>query len=188
MSRTGQKLDEAHFFLYMLEKHYSNNPEVGYYLSAYISAARSVTWIMRSEYQERSGWKEWFASKTPDYDEFQFLKKINDLRIRTEKIGPIKLHYMISFVIPAENLTKELEELIEKNQGRPFKGRLEILGNNASKTETVVGDNYCQTILEFDRRYIALDGFPNDDILDVCKKYYSMLKQLVNECEEKYGP
>jgi hypothetical protein len=188
MSRMEQKLNEADFFLNKLEKHYQDSPEVRYYLSAFISAARSVTWVMRSEYHERSGWNEWFTSKTPDEEELLFLKRINDLRVKTEKLGPIELHYMVSFVIPADSFTEELKELLEKNEGKNCKGLMTILDkNNLTKTDTVVGDNYCYTTLEFDRRYIALDGFGDDDILDICRKYYSMIKQLVNECELKFG-
>jgi hypothetical protein len=35
--------------------------------------------------------------------------------------------------------------------------------------------------------FIMLDEFPEEDILDVCKSYYSMIEQLVIECEERFG-
>jgi hypothetical protein len=49
-TRTGFKLEEARFFLAHLEKHWRHVPQYEFYLSAFISAARSVTWVMRYEY------------------------------------------------------------------------------------------------------------------------------------------
>ena len=80
MSRTRAKLNEARFFLGELERTYyeyverlellsKNNPEppvCQYYLSAFISSARSVMWVMRSEYQNLGGWEEWYQSRAAE--------------------------------------------------------------------------------------------------------------------------
>lgn len=35
--------------------------------------------------------------------------------------------------------------------------------------------------------YIVLDDFPDQDILDVCRRYYSMIEQLVLECQKQFA-
>jgi len=69
MGRTRQKLEEAAFFLAKVKEHYFDvldeeeqaRPFL-YYLSAFVSAARSVTWVMRSEYSALEGWATWYQS------------------------------------------------------------------------------------------------------------------------------
>jgi hypothetical protein len=74
MGATRIKYHEAEFFLAKLDSSYyedvrrmfkkSRKPPVfHYYLSAFLSAARSITWIMRSEYRLISGWEEWYRTQ-----------------------------------------------------------------------------------------------------------------------------
>jgi hypothetical protein len=41
--------------------------------------------------------------------------------------------------------------------------------------------------MKLERAFIMLDDFPGEDILDVCKRYYSMLEELVLECERQFS-
>jgi hypothetical protein len=54
-TKTRFKLEEARFFHAHLEKHWRHLSHVDFYLSAFVSAARSVTWVMRYEYGQRPG-------------------------------------------------------------------------------------------------------------------------------------
>ena len=49
----------------LLEQNWRHFPHVDYFLSAFVSAARSVTWVMRSEYGKNADWVEWFDAKKP---------------------------------------------------------------------------------------------------------------------------
>jgi hypothetical protein len=187
MSKTKEKLEESKFFLEQLERNYEKNSEVRYYLSAYISAAGSVTWIMRSEYQNVPGWEEWYASQTPDTEKMQFLKNMNDLRVKTVKQEPIQIHYMVEFQIPTENVTKEVEEYFQTSQGRKLSGELRIADNTNDRKEIIVSGNMIEGQFIFQRAYITIEGFPDEDILDVCKEYYSMIEQLVITCEKLFA-
>ena len=61
---TQRKLDEALFFFRHLYKTAgsppSNGPEFGYYLSAFLSAARSVTFVLQAE--EKQHYDSWYPS------------------------------------------------------------------------------------------------------------------------------
>jgi len=195
VSRTQEKLNEARFFLGKLDERnvrtderWQVTPELRYYLSAFISAARSVTWVMRSEYQGTSGWNDWYDSKKPVDEGVRFLKGINDLRVRTEKLGPLEFHYMVSLVIPNDFVTRELEESIEKNQGKNVAFTVTVSDDESmSQATTIVTDEGFRTMMKIDRLYISLDGFLDDDLIDVCRKYCSIIERLVIECETQFG-
>ena len=53
--RTKHKLEEAKFFLEQLRANYGKLKKFDYFLSAFISSARSVTWVMRNEYSSVPG-------------------------------------------------------------------------------------------------------------------------------------
>jgi hypothetical protein len=81
---TKDKLDEARFFLGHMRaeaaKVVKQQPEAfGHYLSAFITAARSVPWVLQCEQQEKYlSWREkWDAAKT---DEERELEKFTNER------------------------------------------------------------------------------------------------------------
>jgi hypothetical protein len=102
MWRTRQKLDEAAFFLNKVEEHATkiekflsdqNARKVFcYYLSAFVSAARSTTWIMRSECCRLEGWQAWWKEQELHAPK-ELLKIFNDLRLRSEKTDPLQPSY-----------------------------------------------------------------------------------------------
>src|SRR5687768_518490 len=87
--KTRQKLEEAKFFLDQLEPNYGKAKKFDFLLSAYISAARSVLWIMRAEYGAVPGWQTWYASHKTTSEERALLKGTNDVRTRTLKREPL---------------------------------------------------------------------------------------------------
>ena len=98
MRRTRQKLDEAIFFLGKVREHYDGvlDPEVDgrhliYYVSAFVSAARSVTWVMKSEFGKQSGWKEWYGSKEAAVEDRPLLRRFTDIRNRSEHSDPLQV-------------------------------------------------------------------------------------------------
>lgn len=85
--RTRRKLEEAKFFLDQLRPNYGKEKKFDFYLSAFISAARSITWVMGAEYGDVPGYKDWFDGLQPSEEEERLLKGTNTLRVRTQKQG-----------------------------------------------------------------------------------------------------
>jgi hypothetical protein len=112
---------------------------------------------------------------------------MNDLRVKSVKQGPMQIHYMVEFQIPPENVTKEVEEYFQRSQGKKLSGELRIADNTNDRKEAIVNGNRIEGQFIFQRAYIAIEGFPDEDILDVCKEYYCMIEQLVITCEELFG-
>ena len=87
MSATLQRLSEARYFLSKLVQAYSAERE--HYLNAFIKSSRSVTWIMKHEFHDVLGWKEWYDSIEASLEDLELMKFFNTLRVQSEKIGPV---------------------------------------------------------------------------------------------------
>jgi hypothetical protein len=188
MSKTSEKLNEAKFFLGQVEASAYKYPEFNFYLSAFLSSARSVLWIMKSEYQEVNGWLPWYENREPTLDEQLLLKRINAARIRTEKQAPIKAEYRIEVTIPKENVTDGLQHKLEELIGQ--EGDLiisEHKGNDGQAPVQEVNQPGVSFIGKVERVYLILDELGDEDILDVIKNYFSLIQKIVLESEEKFG-
>jgi hypothetical protein len=198
MNRTQAKLDEARFFLGELERTYyeyaedleklsrnnPNPPVCQYYLSAFISAARSVTWIMRSEYQEIEGWEEWYKSEKPNSEEESLLKKMNDIRVRSEKRAPLRL---------ASNIYWDGDSIKDSkdNSGEPlptWRKKYNLSFERILKEgEEINKPKIIEVEAELTAFFWSLEEFPDKDILEVCKSYFSMLERLVLKCRGRFA-
>ena len=61
MGHTRQKLDEAHYFFEKMKESVEENNVFGYNLSAFLTAARSVTLFMQKEYSDKIGFDNWYS-------------------------------------------------------------------------------------------------------------------------------
>jgi len=184
---TRRKLQEAEFFLGFLKPNYTKEQRFDFYLSAFVSAARSVTWVMRSEYSDTPGWGAWYESRQLDSAEEQLFKGATIVRNRTQKIGALKtlrgaaitgVYLANGDEVAANNIFKQAaqEGLEAKIGGGSGKYTIEFM---IEGRPTVL---YAREV-QFDRR---LEEFPGKHILDVCKRYYESLAKLVNECEARF--
>jgi hypothetical protein len=198
MSRTRAKINEARFFLGELERTYYeyenliellNNPEppvCQYYLSAFISSARSVMWVMRSEYQSLDGWEIWYQSKKPDSNGETLLKKINAIRIRSEKQEPLRLGGYIIFDDAGNEFQRDTkdEALPERHRKRYDLKFARILKEGEEVDEEKRTIEFEAEVTSF---FWSIEDFPNEDILKICKSYFSLLENMVTECENQFN-
>jgi len=63
MNNTEDKLSEAKYFLERMKEHVMDREAFRYNLSAFLTAFRSVTFIMRKEYNKISEFEEWYRKK-----------------------------------------------------------------------------------------------------------------------------
>lgn len=187
MGKTSDKLSEAGFFLKKIEANYFNHLAFNYYLSAFISSARSVLWIMRSEYASCAGWEGWYKSLEPTtYDE-ALLQKINNARIRTEKQAPIKTNYHVSLTIPKEHLTEKLRKDLENFIGKNIKGTVSLYNGKESLTDLPKKNDELRFIGKIDSTYRVLEELGDEDVLKVCREYFETIKNIVVECENRFN-
>jgi len=185
MWRTRRKLDEAAYFLHKVQAHYYDAlhaqlrgedppPEFHYYLSAFVSAARSVTWVMRSEYSATDGWEEWFKTRVVSAEDRELLRGFNELRVRSEKIAPLNPGHHIEI----EN--EEVPPLSERDPTMP-RSRLTI-------TEVLENDEPGEVLLEAEVRVYQwrIDQFQDEELLTAARRYTGLLSSLVEECEAAF--
>lgn len=183
ISRTDFKLQEAKFFFLHLERDWRHIPNFEFFLSAFVSAARSVTWVMRYEYGKLVGWEDWFSLRQPPAHLRESLRKMNDIRVRATKTEPIRTTTTLRLVIPPENMTPELKAI-------------DTLGRSNFRIEPTDHTNTSVDIY-YDDRHVGkgriehvkheLPEFKGEDAIQVCKAYLDELETLVQECEQKFS-
>lgn len=185
MNRTRKKLDEAAFFLMRLEAITGTYPESDYYLSAFITSARSVTWVMRHEYAHVCGWTCWYESTKPSTTDAEFLSKMNEIRIRAEKKFPLETQFSIF-----ADLGPEQHEAVSKfTHGK--KVRMKVLEfkelPDDAKPEPFHSLQFGALEIKTTARAVrTISDFPHMDLLTVCRHYQRLLADLVQRCEQRF--
>jgi hypothetical protein len=95
-----QKFDEAaHFYNGMLA--HRNNPVVfPYYLSAFVSALRSVTYYLQKQYAHDPRFQEWYTKKQVEMKAEPVLKLLHDKRNTALHVEPFDLYFRQGFKFP----------------------------------------------------------------------------------------
>jgi len=182
-SNTRKKLLEAEFFLKHLEENLSTTQEFNYYLSAFVSSARSVLWIMKKEFSSIESWKTWYDSIEPTEEELSFLGEIKNLRNRAEKIEPLKRDIKVRIFIENENLNPELQAFLERNFGR---SNFEPVDNETDLFKPEVRENGATMRSMIDQLFHQVEEFPDDSIVKVAQRYVEWLDIIVSECERRF--
>jgi hypothetical protein len=154
-------------------------PQFDFYLSAFTSAARSVTWIMGAEYRKNvPEWAAWFAQRKPASDEL--LTKMNAARVRSTKSEPLRTRSKVRVAIPKENRTPEVDALLATDQ------TVRLIPIDDESAHVVAGDRIVVVGRMFDLQH-ELPEFAGRNVIDVCREYFAELESLVTECEARYG-
>jgi hypothetical protein len=185
MTATERKLDEARYFLEQLQSH---QPYFDYILSAFISAARSVPWVMRHEYCRIEDWEKWYRVSSVTEKEKQLLKKTNAWRIAVAKQSGIKTEFnFLDYLIPDETFYPVIDKLLkELPEGEEVRITFRPVSEENSNNDTPDDDDE-----ESDYKIIAKVKMNKDDsemsrdsIKTVCEEYYYFLKKNVETCTQ----
>lgn len=178
MNDTSIKLDEVIFFFEQLKLNIIRYPFCAFYLSAFISAARSVTFIMQKEYAYVNGFREWWKN----YDK-SFLDKFNDLRvIIIHQKYPAMSQRITTFFgnglnIPGGttveipiNLNASHQSVVTTSKGTP-----------ATQIIELDITTYYENQEKIDKKDVKFDAF-----VEEANQYLELLRKIVNECESKF--
>jgi hypothetical protein len=176
---TRMKLNEAAFFLQKVDEHYVDALAEGvrplfYYVSAFVSASRSVTWIMRSEYGRLDGWETWFEARTPDSKGRALLAKFTTIRNRLTKsepiVGSLRAHLTSVDIPPSVPADPKVQS---------YRATLERI-----KPPAAIPHIMEARIDSVEWRLPELDA---EDLLRACSQYFALLDELVRDCESRFG-
>ena len=179
---TQRKLDEAQFFLFNL-KEVHINPEFDYFLSAFLSSARSVLWIMRFEYGGVYGWEKWFVGLSASETEDFLLKTMTNLRNENLKVRPIRTNFAMEFSISPRFVDDERLSIMDTMAGKS--GTLKFYQDIEDVPEEEIKQVLPAKLVSSGRSVV---DFPEQPIIGLCEKYCSFLEKVVFECRATFGP
>jgi hypothetical protein len=186
MTNTERKLGEAKYFLKQLTPDFVH---FDYILSAYLNAARSVTWIMRHEFNKVVGWEDWFNSCKISYKEKKLLKEINDFRIMSAKKTGIKTdHFFIKnlFVVEKEEDYLTVENFLsEFNEGDVVHLALYDENDEEFYSKSHDEDDFSIMLRRKDDDENSI--FSRKSIYNLCNDYFVFLEKQVDICVGKYS-
>ena len=173
MTETRSKLLEAQYFLdRMVENQNDRNP-FKYNLSAFVSAFRSVTFVMQKEFDRSEGFEEWWHDETREAikndDCFKLMNKSRKVTIHQKPISPradISLEIRESITI--SDTFSVISSTGNSNQG-----------NNS--VEPTVGQSSTQ--IEYTWYF---EESPHVDIITMSRNCIEKLSGLVQECEDRF--
>jgi hypothetical protein len=119
-----QKFDEAAYFYNGMIAHRINVIIFPYYLSAFLSAFRSVTFYLQKQYAHDKRFNSWYPQKQAAMDADPELKMLNKRRVGIVHREPLDLFFMQGFKIP-ERFGEYIEtKHFEVMQGQTIDGQL----------------------------------------------------------------
>jgi len=172
---TRKKLREAQFFYLQLaeveSRIFRNWPESpDYYLSALLSAARSVADVIEAEEGDR--YRQWFANRKLAFSDAEndLLKFSREQRVQTVHVRGANVHTATRNV-PLHELQRELSD-----RG----GVIEVHAGG------VPGAPF--PLPEAERRNLAFTQRPDESVLELLRRYLDLLTRLVDEYEQHVSP
>jgi hypothetical protein len=175
MSEIMFKLVEAEYFLSKSKEKLGDPYEFYFNLDAFLSAARSVTWIMQKEYSKHIGFNDWYINKQEKMRIDSDFKFFNDLRVATIHKKSVKPYRQVEINISDSSVPfcvpiTEGSYVIPKDTSEPQKG------NSSQSTKVDIKHSWC-----FQER-------PKDNGFELCNKYIQKLREWVEECDTKFRP
>ena len=180
---TQQKYNEAEYFLEMMKDNDENHQRFEYNLSAFLSAARSVTFVLQEESSKNLEFDEWYCKKQMQMKRdklFKFLKKKRDRAIHKKIIKPrAEISTTISFSGAASfSIESELRDAEGNLKDYEYSESL-AKPKPASKPNNKEETKY---------KWFFKDWQETDeDVITLCERYLKELKIIVEEAESKFG-
>lgn len=181
MTSTGKKLREAKYFLNQLRTNVRNKTLAGYYLSAFLSSARSVLWVMRAEYSAKKGWEKWFQKKDLPIYQQRILEKITELRNIAVKVKPLETQTSMKIRIAKKSITAELKAYLKAYGGQLHKMYLRRVSGKADRMTKVQDEEVSIPVEAFDP-ILLVNELPDDDVVKFCTTYIKIIGGVVKEC------
>lgn len=179
MSNSRDKLNEAYYFFERMSKN-QNNPDLfRYNLSAFLAAARSVTFFVQEEYSKVNGFQEWYSTQRKLMGSDELMKTLKDKRDITIHREPLSPHAHVNVTACDTATVSEGLVLIKYDPEGHEVSRIERrdLSKRASEPKP--------PIVEW-KWYFA--EIPKIDVLAACAQYIKKLDDSVSESETRFSP
>lgn len=183
MSITRKKLEEAKYFLGQMQVYVEDRKKFAFNLSAFLSATRSVTFFMQSEFKSFLEFSEWYyKDKQKEMNKDGDFKFFNELRRTTIHKKPVVSHKKTAVGISETiSLSESIIAVLTDKEGNVISKQTSPATTSKPKKtnlpkETKVTVKYSWY---FGER-------PNENLLELCNNYIQKIKKLVEECEKQF--
>ena len=178
MNNTEDKLSEAKYFLERMKEHVMDREAFRYNLSAFLAAFRSVTFIMQKEYNEISGFSEWYNKKQIEMKKDEKMKLLQEKRNITIHQKPIhpRAHVNVNATLSI-GLVPEINVTISHANGTEER----YSSTEEERPQTPVKSN-----VNVKWRWY-FDEFPDVDVITICEECLKKMKDIVSECKKKFS-
>jgi len=179
MTDTLKRLKEVEILFDRMKNSTSNHIEFRTNLNAFISLARTITWVMKKEFSKNPQFKEWYKTKENEMkkdDTFDFFKNIRNTVVHEKSVGKIAIMTKLgtlttngSTLIPLPKFDKDGNVKFHEID----KATIEGMPANYIKTTTTL--------------QYTFDGKLGENAIDLCSLYLQKLKNIVTECHSRFS-
>ena len=176
LTKTREKLDEAVYFYENMVNTQMQRNIFKYNLSAFLSASRSITFIMQREYCHVPKFNDWYKVQQEmmkSDDAMKILVDKRDISIHQEPINPKAFVEVV--ITDTISITESVSIKIVRADGT-----IEDRSSEPSRPPTPV--NTPTTI----KWLWYFDEIPQTDIITLANDHIEKLKKIVLECEQLF--
>ena len=176
MTDSREKLLEAKYFLERMKEMQSDRDVFKYNLSAFLAAARSVTFIMQTEFDKVTGFGEWYTEKQSKMRNDETMRLLNDKRVMTIHTQPIQPRAHVNVNITEHvTISASISMVITRADGTIERRESEPTPPPApAKTEVTTEWRW------------YFDELSEKDVVTLCGEHIVKLETLVAECESQF--
>lgn len=180
MTGTQDKLMQASIMLEQATQHTKDYPWFIANLDCFVTSARSITLVMKAEFDKVPGFHQWYSERLSKVDTEEF-KFFNQLRVDTTHVKPFKAEsrYFTNinepFIVPGGST---IGVPAARKDGR---GNLII----DDQRPLLVDGKEVKIKRSTVRSYFFSDK-PEEDAIKRCQAYLQTLQEMVIECHEKF--
>jgi tetratricopeptide (TPR) repeat protein len=156
---TYYKFTEANHFLKEMENSFQDDDLFRYNFSAFLSAARSVTFYMQKQYKRVEGFEEWYEEEVKKMKNDPDMSLLKDFRDDTIHVSP-----------PGAGATRQKDVTYETK----------VEKNGIIRLGKVLKQSEIRTV----RRWLTEDR--EKDVVELCNEHLKKIKLLVDTCESKF--
>ena len=150
----------------MMKRTFEDDDEFSFNMSAFLSAARSITWHMQKQYAGHGVFDEWYSQKQAEISSDPELKYLNELRVEEVHREPVQT-----------GATRQVSYGISAVFGKDTAPDGQTKGAEPKADARSVGP---KTVRRF------LPEFGNMEVLEFCENQLAKLNRLVKECERQF--
>ena len=169
---TARKVGEAEHFLSMMNQTCEDDKLFAYNLSAFLSAARTITWYMQKQYKHRDGFAQWYCQKQIEMSADPELEYLNDARVEAVHTEPVATGTTRVATVTARAFIVK--------PGVPVEAQAEVQQGKSGQVDssTDVGP---RTVRRFFPEYGGVD------VMEFCVEQLTKLDKVAEECRNRFG-